>query len=1841
MKEIRGVVSVSAPRHRDNGEKLSDHAIATIWSWLVTRIDVSVGYDRNYNALSLGEVLALSGSLTGKDNVTDGTQGRNRGTLHPSSKLGGPSTGPTFSAVRVYVSEDTMWEAITGHSVNYKRVPRSEWLLLLGIASTKSDGILQGDLGRLVAQDKRSVPKRTDSLVKKGYIVKRTTLVRGTKTSKLWLKSFAPPLPKETDDQVAEQEEEINLTHQILAANLDPVPWHTRWTGESMDFHALATTIMATTKEWGVLRLRDLKAKLGVLGLRWQMKIVSKICRFLNSCGAIQYVAAKLDNKVFKDCVRYNKDLSSRDWSTFLATGKRGTKPMKTALLGIADRADLDGHPDVPQINGSRLGETPPWSIDDPLPQKIVKSVRLFEVVGLTNPEIYALTLGPTFNRYISSMTTSMATSNVQPSNLQYLQLQSEHIRVGKVASYRYYISQALLARNADPINSAGRDHPASTACMHWFGLASPKPKFIAADVAISHVCGLVKPKSSTSGEPKKRGRPKRSERSEPKDFITKRNDQSIIESDDSMSPRNTSLIVTFHVPSKELQEAIGLGSRTFVREKESPLLVPHDQILEEKAPNKVLNDDLVHNGIDKSSPIKARPGRGRKRGQARGRGRGRPPNTASTESLRSRPWTCDMCGGSWRNDIGLKYHLERSQTSCNPQYTGAKKEASRREKEQPIISSEACESPDGDSIHALERVASSDRGNRKLAEGNVDESPVVHHTRRRKATAEDPTAGQVQLAVSSSPQAPPSPSMTAKSWKRSAAALDQPIRFSVPKNRQGLLLQPEARHPRQVLRVPITDNSNRRTSKLAGTIEPRATKASPKITGSCPKSPKAATFPQTQPCLAIVHGGSDLTRPPEGLPGDARPSSEGGGRPKAQSKSKGKRSKINNDQPDIRHIIKKMISDQHGVLLGGKLLWDHVITTWNARHPEILAPNRDACQAAVTSLIKDGHIMEHWHVFRDSTGAFAKCQLLTLPGVDAFSPESLRLLDTIKNAQATQRSDAQPTLARDTRSPEIKGGGRGRRLLAKEVAVLHAPVYVAQVAAKKEQVSDARERVKRQRFSDTRQNMEDFSFHITDTQQNIRRPSMTGESSFYPEFQDYPYTLPKAASTMTVEFLQPNTFLGQDAPRVSSPVSIRAVKRLLASTKAATEEPDPTANPRNREPFCRSTTISGQNGAWEYLDTQYFERVGGSFTVSGWMPDTQWFEWTAFVQAIEKRHASLNSTKGLVLRDNFTNHQNFINKLRACFELEISWEIVFKQSCSNSAGPHNLWINLLGEPSPSVSACYRDLSWPKDEQLTQTSDSLGAIATDVAWLSSSDEEFELAEVPKSDIIQFPNNRRPENTVFKAKRVALTTRALTPLPGLQLSHAGMDEDEPEGYPFNRVDDLIAAFVAVRTLMGGSDKAIDWGLLMIIFPTAKLRDLRKFWVKARKQQGSYIANFTRAFQGRCITALERNEIPMMNFDQPEDYDWPGLIRWALQLPRQEGFEIPSSKKVLSAHFDLKTTKAAGEDLRERFFHTQASIFSRFEAVTAVPGVFANDGDTKTSIDASQSKEVDIARSWVKSLCSMGDGKYTAREIRDKFFTLSPGNRQRTSALFKEAIELLTRQKIICKSKRPPLGGRPYRLNEGYVAALSKMAQSSKFDDAAAFKIKMDASFRQHERMRISYTLSDGAMMALTNLNASGRIKLVATNLPNIPFGFEPGNYESRKYPKSYYHFELEAMPAEYYLYNDQIDVLQVAHRRGPPCGNPKAELPQWVDFFGAPNNRRWSEILGAFCFNLATRGSMDIDGIRAALNPILDEFEAQLVVQWGQETGVLTDFADGVGIAVGEWWWLVVPWLRRE
>lgn len=77
-------------------------------------------------------------------------------------------TGP-----RLFASQNRVWQAITGHSIDLKKVPTMEFVLLCLIATRGPSGISQPELVKITGQDKRSVPHRTDELARKGYIEKK------------------------------------------------------------------------------------------------------------------------------------------------------------------------------------------------------------------------------------------------------------------------------------------------------------------------------------------------------------------------------------------------------------------------------------------------------------------------------------------------------------------------------------------------------------------------------------------------------------------------------------------------------------------------------------------------------------------------------------------------------------------------------------------------------------------------------------------------------------------------------------------------------------------------------------------------------------------------------------------------------------------------------------------------------------------------------------------------------------------------------------------------------------------------------------------------------------------------------------------------------------------------------------------------------------------------------------------------------------------------------------------------------------------------------------------------------------------------------------------------------------------------------------------------------------------------------------------------------------------------------------------------------------------------------------------------------------------------------------
>ena len=165
---------------------IDSQLLELVWKWLVANPEIFLGESSNGNKLTFAEAETLAASAVGENDDTTSASPSGAG----KSKKG-EKDAPIRNPSRLYVSENRQWDALTGHGIDWKRVPRLEFQLLSIIAEHGENGITQPDLIRLSGQDKRSVPKRTDNLHHKGYIVKRGVYAAKAKTSLCTFKRFA------------------------------------------------------------------------------------------------------------------------------------------------------------------------------------------------------------------------------------------------------------------------------------------------------------------------------------------------------------------------------------------------------------------------------------------------------------------------------------------------------------------------------------------------------------------------------------------------------------------------------------------------------------------------------------------------------------------------------------------------------------------------------------------------------------------------------------------------------------------------------------------------------------------------------------------------------------------------------------------------------------------------------------------------------------------------------------------------------------------------------------------------------------------------------------------------------------------------------------------------------------------------------------------------------------------------------------------------------------------------------------------------------------------------------------------------------------------------------------------------------------------------------------------------------------------------------------------------------------------------------------------------------------------------------------------------------------------
>ncbi|VBB75275.1 Putative protein of unknown function [Podospora comata] len=663
---------------------------------------------------------------------------------------------------------------------------------------------------------------------------------------------------------------------------------------------------------------------------------------------------------------------------------------------------------------------------------------------------------------------------------------------------------------------------------------------------------------------------------------------------------------------------------------------------------------------------------------------------------------------------------------------------------------------------------------------------------------------------------------------------------------------------------------------------------------------------------------------------------------------------------------------------------------------------------------------------------------------------------------------------------------------------------------------------------------------------------------------------------------------------------------------------------------FAESTKLTQvADGVWHEHSQKHFKRLDTSFTVDGYMPTRKW----QLEQNIPR------SIETMAKKSDLDAHTDWKDKKYALFCTLIDkvsdWELSKNGSTlleSGSVAPDFIILNI----TPKHGMSHMPVKARFNDQKQFTMDTL-----DYQELESDDDHQELlpgAFAHRKKRLGRPPGSKSQTTRTRSGKIKLkeikTKREHTGFPQCPEDFLRQPGDRAEGLDWSSENVRLATYVAIGTLLGGTSRSVDWGLIMRIYP--EQTQLRHYWGMLRKDRASSIVILTAKFHKKFLKAYEEEELPPLDFDDVLAYDWLKLIKWTTRLDWEEKTALPATSQALEENFTLTPVRHEDREWREAYYHPQRSVFNRFQDATSEPLAVSLDNQPKPKL----SQDMMVAMAWIRSLCVTPVQEKLDEKLVQKRNGLYPHMRAvEITELVERAIEQLQRMHVISKSSRDCSNGRQWRFNTRVFEQLVKAASQEKFEQAYRYKKKLDEAFRAKGKSSVRFKADDkGMTMVLVNMQAMGRVRTVILDQKNVPMGHEPGNYETRKYPKEYMHFKMDIIPTDKYVYDDDAELVELREKilaAKPPAAGPGGAVPVWMTCHGDLNVDMWIQYLSVVVITLASRGSMRPDELVKTVKPVIMEFEAELIMDWLEGVGVLKEQIVGMARGLGEWWWTVV------
>ena len=468
-------------------------------------------------------------------------------------------------------------------------------------------------------------------------------------------------------------------------------------------------------------------------------------------------------------------------------------------------------------------------------------------------------------------------------------------------------------------------------------------------------------------------------------------------------------------------------------------------------------------------------------------------------------------------------------------------------------------------------------------------------------------------------------------------------------------------------------------------------------------------------------------------------------------------------------------------------------------------------------------------------------------------------------------------------------------------------------------------------------------------------------------------------------------------------------------------------------------------------------------------------------------------------------------------------------------------------------------------------------------------------------------------------------------------------------PPSFVQRVMTAIVVVRVLAGGAEgKMVDWPLVARCFPGHDPRFLQDRARNLLNRNRLQIVKMQGDFQERFIEAYASGQVPSIDYNDLDAYDWEGVVEWAqtqLDVPSSEKLpNLPATREQFDSVFELREETPASLD--EIFQNTLAVTFNRKRTLFAstpfaepLPDNGANKPEPKVQHKKQYLDHLNTAKTWVRANVITPEESYRPVEARQSLERFG-------DALITDAVHALVAERVIKMGNRGRITpGRNYDITEPFINALRRRAiDSTQLHRAAVFKTTvLDPRFREHGGsgvFEVDYNADDGDILALINLAAERKVVLKPRDPPRDKYGLTEGGYLTRQMDKRKLRFAVDVLPVdqEYVFGNPIANALAPAPAPPrPPSLTPAQEvkIPLWLDIHGCHSSLVWDLVSAAVVGCVASRPGISAHGIASMVRPAAAAWEIEVLLGWMERVGIVRPCGRGHGWVVKEWWWMVL------